>query len=114
MAGFLPHQKPLCSLENRSGSLFVEFVGPFSRTEQQKRIMREILDQSVAAIIGGVIAGLFAVVTLVWGFRHERKLKREEQSAKRQGASHAVVVEMAENFTRLKVLSGLAANDSPG
>jgi hypothetical protein len=113
MAGFLPHQKPLCSLENRSGSLFVEFVGPFSRTEQQKRIMREILDQSVAAIIGGVIAGLFAVVTLVWGFRHERKLKREEQSAKRKGASHAVVVEMAENFTRLKVLSGLAANDSP-
>ena len=75
--------------------------------------MREILDQSVAAIIGGVIAGLFAVVTLVWGFRHERRLKREEQSAKRKGASHAVVVEMAENFTRLKVLSGLAANDSP-
>jgi uncharacterized membrane protein len=56
------------------------------------------------AIIGGLIAGVFALVTLVLGFRHERKLKRYEQQAKRKGASRAVMVEMAENFTRLKLL----------
>jgi hypothetical protein len=65
------------------------------------------------AIIGGVIAGIFALVTLVLGFRHERKLKRDEQRAKRKGASRAVVVEMAENFTRLKLLVVQTEKDSP-
>jgi len=65
------------------------------------------------AIIGGLIAGTFALVTLLLGFRHERNLKLDERQAERKGASRAVVVEMAENFTRLRVLSDQAANDSP-
>jgi hypothetical protein len=47
------------------------------------------------------------------GFRHERKLKRDEQRAKRKGAARAVVVEMAENFMRLKLLTAQTENDSP-
>lgn len=69
----------------------------------------QLFAASLGAIIGGIITGIFSLLAVHAGFKHQHKLVADEQRAKQNGARWALITEMSWNNARLQMLAKQAA-----